>query len=91
VLAELHCRRGKGENVGGNDGEGEVRNALSRRGIYSTRSGEESQVPLRRPWNSISENRAAQGGGSVSRSENSCLSQRNLRRGNRDDQTNGST
>lgn len=30
ALAELHCRRGKGENVGGNDGEGEVRDALSR-------------------------------------------------------------
>lgn len=30
ALAELHCRRGKSENVGGNDGEGEVRDALSR-------------------------------------------------------------
>lgn len=91
ALAELHCRRGKGENVGRNDGEGEVRDALSRRSVYSAGGGEESQVPLRRPWNPLSENRAVQGGGSVSGSEDSCLSQRDLRRGDRNDQANGST
>jgi len=91
AFPELHCRRGEGENVGGNDGEREVRNALSRRSIYSAGGGEESQVSLRRPWNSFPENRTVQGGGGVSGSANSCLSQRDLRRGNRDDQTNGST
>lgn len=79
ALTELHCRRGKGENVGGNDGEGEIRDALSRRSIYSAGGGEESQVPLRRPWNFLPEDRAVQGGGGVSGSEDSCLSQRDLR------------
>lgn len=78
ALAELHCRRGKSENVGGNDGEGEVRDALSRRSVYPGGGGEESQVPLRRPWNSLSEDRAVQGGGGVSGSEDSRVSQRDL-------------
>lgn len=83
-LSAFHGCRGKGKNFGRNDGEGTLRDAVSWRGNDPARSAEESQVSLRRSWNSLLENCSIQRGGSLSRPEDSRLSQRDIRRRNRD-------
>jgi hypothetical protein len=88
--ADLHRSGKEDQESERDDGAREIRDAVPGRNPDASESAEGSEVPVRRPGHTLPQDSALQGGRGLPRSENRHLPRCHLRRGDRDDQEDGS-